>query len=146
MRLRLRRVVLAREWRRCNTKPKGPLRRCSTSSAKVRGLLRGKLLVGHGLANDLGVLELGHPTSATRDTALYAPLMRGHKRLYPRKLRDLAREQLNGMRIQSGHGTAAGHDPAEDARAALLLYRKHRLAWERWLWARRRDQGLCVAA
>ena len=35
----------------------------------VAGLLKGKVLVGHALSNDLKVLLLSHPHTAIRDTA-----------------------------------------------------------------------------
>ena len=48
--------------------------------------------------------------------------MQGHQR--PKRLKHLA-EQFLGLSIQSGE-----HDPAEDARAALALYRHFRREWE----------------
>lgn len=45
-------------------------------------------------------------------------------KLKPRKLRDLA-SQLLSITIQSGE-----HNPAEDAQAAMLLYKKYRKEWE----------------
>ncbi len=43
---------------------------------KVAVLLKGRVLVGHGLKNDLDVLMLSHPRHMIRDTACYRPLMR----------------------------------------------------------------------
>lgn len=96
---------------------------------KVAELVRGKTLVGHGLSNDLQALRLGHPWRAIRDSSHYRPFCYRSKKdgkLRPRKLKHLAAEHL-GIVIQEGEG---GHDPAEDARAALALYRKHRREWE----------------
>mmetsp|Transcript_10594 Transcript_10594/g.42825 ORF Transcript_10594/g.42825 Transcript_10594/m.42825 type:complete len:174 (+) Transcript_10594:3-524(+) len=103
------------------------LRECQT---RVARLLDGKILVGHALQNDLAVLMLSHPWSRIRDTARYAPLMRkaasGTKRRKPRKLRDLAREHLEGLEdFQAGE-----HSSVDDARAALRLYLKFQGAWE----------------
>jgi len=97
--------------------------------ARVCELLSGKLLVGHGLKNDLEALLLHHDVRARRDTAHYPPLMRttAFGALKSRKLRDLAKEHL-GADIQ---GDGAAHDPAEDARAALAVYKVFRLQWER---------------
>lgn len=106
------------------------LRECQDAVAK---LLKGKLLVGHALHNDLKVLLLSHPTHMTRDTAKYAPLMRvnGAGKRRARKLRDLAKEHV-GLNIQESE-----HSSVEDARAALFVYLKHRVAWESTLVQRR---------
>jgi len=107
--------------------------------AVVATLLRGQILVGHGLRNDLHVLALSHPWHATRDTARYEPFMRpvdpaapgygvplGVTHV-PKKLRVLARDKL-GMVIQE---EGQPHSPVEDAVAALELYKKHRRKWEK---------------
>lgn len=93
--------------------------------ATVRGLLRGRVLVGHALANDLAVLqqhehelELGD----VRDTAAYLPLCNARGK--PRKLKHLAKEVL-GASIQGGE-----HSPVEDARAALYIYLQLAHQWE----------------
>lgn len=39
-------------------------------------LLKGRILVGHALKNDLDVLMLSHPRQMIRDTAKYRPYMR----------------------------------------------------------------------
>ena len=92
----------------------------------VASLLEGKVLVGHALHNDLKVLLLPHPRTATRDTASWPPLMRanGRGKRKPRKLRDLVSEHL-GRAIQEGE-----HGSVEDATAALDLYRKFATEWE----------------
>ena len=92
----------------------------------VAALLEGKVLVGHALHNDLKVLLLPHPRTATRDTASWPPLMRanGRGKRKPRKLRDLVSEHL-GRAIQEGE-----HGSVEDATAALDLYRKFATEWE----------------
>lgn len=99
---------------------------------EVADLIKGKVLVGHALKNDLTVLMLSHPRTQIRDTASYRPLMRcrkvGDKEKYrPNALRNLAKEQL-GITIQDGE-----HDPGVDARTAMMLYRKCRIEWERSL-------------
>lgn len=43
---------------------------------RVAALLAGRILVGHGLRNDLKVLMLDHPWTHVRDTATYHPLCR----------------------------------------------------------------------
>jgi RNA exonuclease 4 len=96
--------------------------------AEVARLLKGKVLVGHGLKNDLRALLLSHGRRDTRDTALYRPFCR--RRVDgvwgPRRLKHLVKEHL-GVDIQQD---GVAHDPAEDARAALALYRLTRVEWE----------------
>jgi len=96
---------------------------------QVAELVKGKIIVGHALKNDLQVLMLQHPVAMIRDTARYRAYMRPRGReggkLRPRKLKDLAEECL-GMEIQGGK-----HDSGEDARAAMLLYRAQRVEWEK---------------
>ncbi|GAB4817053.1 hypothetical protein N2152v2_004099 [Parachlorella kessleri] len=95
---------------------------------RVGDALKGRVVVGHAITNDLKVLLLGHPRKDIRDTSRYPPLMRTQgSKLRPRALRLLAQEQL-GLTIQAGE-----HNPVDDARACLYLYLKHRKDWERWL-------------
>ena len=106
---------------------------------KMADILKGRTLIGHALKNDLKCLLLDHPKSMTRDTALYRPLtrpLRADERARicgaargrgSRSLRELCKEHL-GLEIQTGE-----HSSVDDARAALLLYRKCAVAWEREL-------------
>lgn len=100
---------------------------------KVQSILRGKILIGHGLENDLKALGLYHPWTDIRDTATYSFFMREFRdpvtqtlSLAPKKLRDLAWEKL-GRQIQM---PGAPHSPMEDAVAALDLYKEARGQWE----------------
>ena len=124
----------------------------------VETILRGKILIGHGLENDLKVLGLSHPWSDIRDTATYSYFMREatpstmthyqqqhhfpsavpniNGGLAPKKLRDLAWEQL-GRQIQC---PGVPHSPMEDAIAALDLYKKVRGQWEDHLIKLSREQ------
>jgi RNA exonuclease 4 len=93
----------------------------------VSALISGKVLVGHALHNDLKALLLNHPWKQTRDTASYRPFCRAMRPggpMKPRRLKHLVLEHL-GVDIQAGN-----HDPAEDARAALALYKIRRQEWE----------------
>jgi RNA exonuclease 4 len=98
----------------------------------VATILRGKILIGHALENDLKVIGLQHPWSDIRDTAQYAPFMRkiskenDEKIFCPRKLRDLVWEQC-GRQIQV---IGKAHSPVEDAIAAMDLYKSARNEWE----------------
>lgn len=100
----------------------------------VRSILKRKILVGHGLKNDLAVLGISHPWYSIRDTANYFPYMKqgtlycnNNQSLEPRKLKDLARDYL-GWKIQNG--TTRGHCSYEDAVASMALYKVARLDWE----------------
>ena len=95
----------------------------------VAAALKNKILLGHALKNDLDVLELSHPRHMIRDTARYRPYMRKHRndKYRPRALRELAKDFLNTT-IQGGE-----HDPSEDARTAVMLYRLKMHEWEREL-------------
>jgi RNA exonuclease 4 len=81
-------------------------------------------------------LKLMHPWYNIRDTCLYVPFMQldhfGMCR--PRRLRDLARQHV-GMVIQQA---GEEHDPLEDARAAMLLYKMAQAEWDYMMtWKRR---------
>ncbi|KAL5730570.1 hypothetical protein ACHQM5_003375 [Ranunculus cassubicifolius] len=89
---------------------------------KVAELLKGKILVGHALNNDLKALLLSHPRYDIRDTSDYPPFLQDGRR---RKLKSLAAEFL-GVQIQDGE-----HCPVEDARAAMMLYQKNKKQWEK---------------
>mmetsp|Transcript_21317 Transcript_21317/g.32838 ORF Transcript_21317/g.32838 Transcript_21317/m.32838 type:complete len:321 (+) Transcript_21317:100-1062(+) len=98
----------------------------------VASLLKGKILVGHALKNDLHVLHLNHPWQNIRDTGKYEPFMTtlgGGDRLWPRKLKELAHEKLGGRIIQDP--SKGAHNPFEDARAAFDLYKLVRNKWEK---------------
>jgi len=72
------------------------------------------ILIGHGLDNDLRVLELIH--SRVVDTSVIYP---HNKEGFKYSLKSLANKHLK-RDIQSGDGTS-GHNPVEDALAALDL-------------------------
>ncbi|KAF8701855.1 hypothetical protein HU200_033179 [Digitaria exilis] len=89
---------------------------------EVAELIKGRILVGHALHNDLKVLLLSHPKKDIRDTSEYEIFRRERKR---RSLKDLAAEVL-GAKIQQSE-----HCPIEDARAAMFIYNKHKKGWEK---------------
>ena len=94
---------------------------------KVASLLKGKILVGHALKNDLDALMLKHSKDDIRDTAKYRPYQRlAGKKWRPRKLRDLVKEHCNIDIQREGES----HDSVDDARAAMELYRVARTSWE----------------
>lgn len=99
------------------------LRQCQEDVWK---LLKGKVLVGHGLRHDLKVLMLDHPTAMVKDTACYPRLMRRGRdgKHRPHSLRYLASTYLH-EEIQTG-----SHDPGEDARAAMNVFKLFRREWD----------------
>ncbi|KAH9309503.1 hypothetical protein KI387_037414, partial [Taxus chinensis] len=94
-----------------------------TVQKKVSELIKGRILVGHALHNDLKVLFLSHPKKDIRDTAAYKPLK--NKLGHSRALRDLAAEVL-GVKIQETE-----HNSVEDAQAAMFIYQKFKKEWEK---------------
>ena len=98
----------------------------------VKQILKGKILVGHALRNDLNALEIyDHPWYDIRDTAKYEPFMKRVSKestmLGPRKLKDLSLTKLKREIQRDGEE----HCPKEDAIAALDLYKKARTKWEK---------------
>jgi len=98
----------------------------------VEYILKGRILIGHGIDNDLTALGIFHPFHDTRDTSTYVPFMQvsivgTHGReMRPRKLKDLASEKLGTCIQQLGEA----HSSVEDAKAALSLYKLVRNEWE----------------
>lgn len=98
--------------------------------AQVEQLIRGKVLIGHALKNDLHSLGISHPWDQTRDTGKYEPFMKERFNdgvLWPRKLKDLAKGRLRRNIQQLG----MPHCPFEDAQTALDLYKHARYRWEK---------------
>ncbi|KAJ7940053.1 hypothetical protein B0H13DRAFT_1586655 [Mycena leptocephala] len=96
----------------------------------IANIIRGKIIVGYKLWDDLSVLGTPHPAKATRDVALY--LVRGmnawassctdtHQAFYKRNEQiSLANLIWHLMRRRCQEGRI---DPTENARAAMDLYR-----------------------
>ncbi|KAJ7581923.1 ribonuclease H-like domain-containing protein [Mycena floridula] len=97
----------------------------SAVQGHVAKLLKGNILVGHSLWNDLSVLGIVHPAVDTRDVGLYQPFRNALRS--PRQvvgLQTLA-WQLMRRRCQQQES-----NPLENARAALDLYRTQQKDWE----------------
>jgi RNA exonuclease 4 len=125
---------------------------------RVKDMLSNKILVGHGVDNDLRALGIEHLWLYTRDTAYYQPFMRlietstrsnpniSQTPVWgPRKLKELALEKLQRDIQVPGKS----HCPVEDAQAALDLYKSHRPRWEACMSneeKRQRQQELQMAA
>lgn len=95
---------------------------------EVIDILEGKIIVGHAVHNDLRVLYIKHPSRLLRDTSKFKPLARlvGTNGGTP-SLRKLAKAIL-GKDIQDGE-----HDSVEDARAAMEIYNKTAVEWEKYI-------------
>lgn len=85
--------------------------------ASVAEILKGSVLVGHAIKNDLDVLMIGHPKKDIRDTSRFIGFRKYASGRTP-SLKKLASEVL-GVQIQSG-----AHSSVEDARATMLLFRR----------------------
>ncbi len=108
---------------------------------ELRSFLDGsRIIVGHGLEHDFRVIKIIPPFRFMRDTARCRLLCPNPLR--PRKLKDLTREKL-GIEIQR---SGAGHDSAEDARAAMQIYLSVAAAWEASLLAAAKVVGAADAA
>uniref|UniRef100_A0A8C3W5D3 RNA exonuclease 4 n=1 Tax=Catagonus wagneri TaxID=51154 RepID=A0A8C3W5D3_9CETA len=90
---------------------------------EVAALLKGRILVGHALHNDLKVLLLGHPKKKIRDTQKYRPFRSQVKSARP-SLKLLA-ERILGLPVQQ-----AEHCSVQDAQAAMRLYVTVKREWE----------------
>ena len=102
-----------------------------TCRTHVMELLQNKILVGHALKNDLSALQIKHPWQQIRDTAKYEPFMKQRFEdgvYWPRKLKELVYENINGMEIQQ---PGKPHSAYEDAYAAMQLYQSVRSKWEK---------------
>ncbi|XP_064544880.1 uncharacterized protein LOC135432915 [Drosophila montana] len=94
---------------------------------EVVKLLHGKVLVGHGLRNDLAVLSIKHPVAQIRDTSRYKPLCKLVSNGHTPSLKRLTLAVL-GQEIQTGE-----HNSVEDARAAMGIYNRIAADWEKYL-------------
>lgn len=91
---------------------------------EVAEMLKGRILVGHALHNDLKVLFLDHPKKKIRDTQKYKPF-KGQVKSGRPSLKLLA-ERILGIRLQQ-----AEHCSIQDAQAAMRLYVIVKKEWER---------------
>jgi RNA exonuclease 4 len=102
-----------------------------TCRNEVLNMLEGKIIIGHALKNDLHALKIQHPWQKIRDTAKYEPFMKQRFEdgvYWPRKLKELAFQYLNGIEIQK---VGVPHSAYEDAFSAMLLYQTVRNKWEK---------------
>ncbi|XP_052037882.1 RNA exonuclease 4 [Apodemus sylvaticus] len=90
---------------------------------EVAEMLKGRILVGHALHNDLKVLFLDHPKKKIRDTQKFKPFRSRVKSGRP-SLKRLS-EKILGIKVQQ-----AEHCSVQDAQAAMRLYIMVKREWE----------------
>jgi RNA exonuclease 4 len=91
---------------------------------QVSDIIKGRVLVGHALDNDLRALLLDHPRGMIRDTCRYKPYRVKYAYGRSPSLKKLAKEILN-VDIQCG-----SHSSVEDAKIAMKLFKNIKLEWE----------------
>ncbi|KAJ7293501.1 hypothetical protein C8J57DRAFT_1444695 [Mycena rebaudengoi] len=91
----------------------------------VATMMKNKIIVGHSIWNDLSVLGIPHPAVHTRDVALYQPFRNALRS--PNQIIGLQTLSWQLMRRRCCEGLI---DPAENARAAMDLFRSHAKEWE----------------
>ncbi|XP_034238743.1 RNA exonuclease 4 [Thrips palmi] len=94
-----------------------------TVQKDVANIIKGRILVGHAIRNDLKVLMISHPAKMIRDTSRFKPFRNLNQGRTP-GLKKLASEIL-GVNIQSGE-----HSSVEDAKATMQLYNLYQKEWE----------------
>ncbi|CDR88110.1 related to REX4-strong similarity to X.laevis XPMC2 protein [Sporisorium scitamineum] len=103
---------------------------------EVANLIKGKVLVGHAIQNDLKALLLSHPKPLIRDTATFQPLRDLAKTKYP-SLKKLAKLVL-GIDIQV---EGESHSSVEDARATMAVFRSQKPKWDEMLRSKGPSRG-----
>lgn len=106
-----------------STKNMASAREFDSVQKDVADILKGRILVGHAIKNDLEAMQLNHPKRDIRDTSKFSGFRKYSNGRTP-SLKKLAKEIL-GVDIQGGE-----HSSIEDARATILLFRKHKSAFD----------------
>lgn len=100
---------------------------------EVADILRGRILVGHALHNDLKILFLDHPKKMIRDTQRYKPFKQEVRSGRP-SLKLLCETLLN-VKVQT-----AAHSSIQDAQATMKLYTMAKKKWEASLKEKRKEK------
>ncbi|XP_074871693.1 RNA exonuclease 4 [Carettochelys insculpta] len=100
---------------------------------EVADILRGRILVGHAVHNDLKILFLDHPKKKIRDTQRYKPFRKEVKSGRP-SLKLLCEKLLN-VKVQTSE-----HSSIQDAQAAMRLYTLVKKQWEAAINAKSKPQ------
>jgi RNA exonuclease 4 len=106
-----------------STKNMATARTFEQVQADVTEILEGRILIGHAIKNDLDAMMMGHPKKNIRDTSRFSGFRKYASGRTP-SLKKLAKEIL-GVEIQGGE-----HSSIEDARATMLLFRRHKQAFD----------------
>ncbi|XP_054914105.1 RNA exonuclease 4 [Poeciliopsis prolifica] len=104
-----------------------------TVQREVADILKGRIVVGHAIHNDLKILLLDHPKKFIRDTQKYKPFRRIAKSSRP-SLKVLCREVLN-VKVQQGE-----HSSVQDAQATMRLYTLVKKQWEAEISGRKKNK------
>ncbi|KAJ3750513.1 ribonuclease H-like domain-containing protein [Lentinula detonsa] len=97
----------------------------NTVQQHVANIIKGHVLVGHSIWNDLSVLGIPHPAVDTRDVALYQPF-----RNALRSPNHIVGLQTLSWQLMCRRCQESEQNPLENARAALDLYRSDAVNWE----------------
>nr|XP_046233600.1 RNA exonuclease 4 [Scatophagus argus] len=100
---------------------------------EVAEILKGRIVVGHAIHNDLKILLLDHPKKKIRDTQKYKPFKKIVKCGRP-SLKLLCREILN-VNVQQGE-----HSSVQDAQATMRLYTLVKKQWEAEIKAKQKNK------
>ncbi|XP_069798866.1 RNA exonuclease 4 [Dendropsophus ebraccatus] len=90
---------------------------------EVSEILKGRILVGHAIHNDLKIFFLDHPKKSIRDTQKYKPFKQRVK--CGRPSLKLLCEKILSVKVQTGE-----HCSIQDAQAAMRLYTMEKKNWE----------------
>lgn len=104
-----------------------------TVQKEVGDILKGRIVVGHAIHNDLKILLLDHPKKKIRDTQKYKPFKKLVNRGRP-SLKVLCKEILN-VKVQQGE-----HSSVQDAQATMRLYTMVKKEWEAALKANQKSR------
>ncbi|XP_078594772.1 RNA exonuclease 4-like isoform X3 [Branchiostoma floridae x Branchiostoma japonicum] len=91
---------------------------------EVADILKGRILVGHALQNDMKALQMTHPKNMIRDTSNFPPFKSLAGGNNTPSLKKLAAGVLH-LQIQKGE-----HCSIQDAQVAMRLYTLHKKEWE----------------
>ncbi|OWF51430.1 RNA exonuclease 4-like isoform X2 [Mizuhopecten yessoensis] len=96
----------------------------SVACKKAAEMIKGRILVGHAIKNDLKVLYLSHPRKLVRDTSKYKPFRAMFNGKTP-SLKKLTAKVLD-VAVQEGE-----HSSIQDAQATMRLYTMYKQKWEK---------------
>ena len=94
---------------------------------QVLHMIKNKILIGHGIKNDLNALLITHPSIDIRDTSTY----KEYCPYKPIKLKKLVSTYLiDNILDKNTQFQVGSHDSVMDAKAVLMLYKLKMNKWE----------------